>query len=533
MRTSMSRQSKRELLYQVGPRYREARGDQKTAILNEFVLATGYARKYAIRLLNNPVSNSTPSAIRRPRARTYGPEVETALAIAWAASNYICAKRLIPFLPDLVRSLERHGHLDLSDALRAQLLSMSAATADRILRPYRRDSRRGISTTKAGKLLKKQVPVRTFTDWEDERPGFVEADLVAHCGTRVHGSFVCSLVLTDVATGWTECQALLCKSQWNVIQGLEKTIASLPFPLLGLDTDNGSEFLNNSLIDFCARNEITFTRGRAYKKNDQCFVEQKNGSVVRQLVGYDRYEGSQARRQLAELYRAVRHYVNIFQPSMKLRRKSRAPGGKEQRSYDRAQTPLQRLLASSILDPEMMHRLKVVRDALDPVQLLRQIQVLQDALWRHAIHPGTEATEVDASPGFEPALCFTGQRQEAPSDAQVTLARKRRSHRSKKPRKPRTWRTRPDPFEAVKDELYAWFLEEPELSGKMLLTRLQDLFPRRYPDNLLRTLQRRVAEWRSSSVVEVDSSDPLTLAAEPLRLRAVRVEPARELVGIS
>ncbi|MGE0495650.1 MAG: DDE-type integrase/transposase/recombinase, partial [Vulcanimicrobiota bacterium] len=355
----------------MAPRYREARGDQKTAILNEFVLATGYARKYAIRLLNKPVPNSAPSAIRRPRARTYGPEVEAALAIAWAASNYICAKRLIPFLPELVRSLERHGHLELSDELLAQLLSMSAATADRILRPYRRDSRRGISTTKAGKLLKKQVPVRTFTDWEDERPGFVEADLVAHCGTRVHGSFVCSLVLTDVATGWTECQALLCRSQWNVIQGLEKTIASLPFPLLGLDTDNGSEFLNNSLIDFCARNEITFTRGRAYKKNDQCFVEQKNGSVVRQLVGYDRYEGSQARRQLAELYRAVRHYVNIFQPSMKLRRKSRAPGGKEQRSYDRAQTPLQRLLASSILDPEMMHRLKVVRDALDPVQLLR------------------------------------------------------------------------------------------------------------------------------------------------------------------
>ncbi len=215
-------------------------------------------------------------------------------------------------------------------ALRAYF-SFCKATADRILRPHReRDAPHGMTTTRRGLLIKQQVPVRTFTGWDDVVPGFFEADLVAHCGPWAEGAFLQTLVLTDVATGWTECLALLHRSQHTVIQGIDRLRTLLPVPLLGLDTDNGTEFLNTDLLDYCTREEITFTRGRVAKKNDQCFVEQKNGAIVRQLVGYDRFEGEQAYRQLAELYRAVRLYVNFFQPSMKLRVKERE-GGKLRR----------------------------------------------------------------------------------------------------------------------------------------------------------------------------------------------------------
>src|SRR5260221_9524144 len=247
----MSFQAKRELLVQVAGRYRDATGHQKSRILDEFVAATGYARKYAIRLLTEP-GLLPVKPLTRPRARRYGPEVQAALEMTWAAANQVCAKRLVPFLPDLVASLERHGHLTLSDEARAQLLQISPATADRLLKARRRqDQPRGISTTKTGSLLKHQVPIRTFTDWNDARPGFLEADLVAHCGTRAEGSYLYSLVLTDVATGWTECLPLLHRSQEAVLQALDTARRLLPFPLLGLDTDNGGEFLNQEVLTYC------------------------------------------------------------------------------------------------------------------------------------------------------------------------------------------------------------------------------------------------------------------------------------------
>jgi len=340
--------SKRELLVRVAPRYQTVTPQQKSVILDEFVAATGYARKYAIRPLAHPVI--LPLPLTRPRERFYGADVQDALVVAWVAANRICAKRLVPFLPELVPSLERHGHLSLSDAVREQLLALSPATADRILRPYReRDAPHGMTTTRRGSLLKQQVPVRTFTGWDDVVPGFFEADLVAHCGTWAEGSFLNTLTLTDVATGWTECLPLLYRSQQTVIQALDYARLLLPMPLLGLDTDNGSEFLNTELLAYCEREQITFTRGRVAKKNDQCGcplgrIEQKNGAIVRQLVGYDRFEGEHAYRQLAELYRAVRLYVNFFQPSMKLRIKERE-GGHLRRRYDPAKTPFQRLLS--------------------------------------------------------------------------------------------------------------------------------------------------------------------------------------------
>ncbi len=222
-------------------------------------------------------------------------------------TNYVCAKRLVPFLPDLVPTLERHGHLLLCEAVRRDLLQLSPATADRLLHAARlRDQPRGIGTTKAGRLLKHQVPIRTFAEWNDVRPGFMEADSVAHCGTMAEGSFLSTLVLTDVATGWTECLPLLHRTHADVLAGSAEVRRLLPFPLLGLDTDNGGEFLNYPVLAYCTEERITFTRGRTYRSNDQCYVEQKNGTIVRQLVGYDRLDGERACRQLAELYRAVR-----------------------------------------------------------------------------------------------------------------------------------------------------------------------------------------------------------------------------------
>jgi hypothetical protein len=518
----MSFQAKRELLAQVAPSYQHATHAQKSLILDEFIAATGYARKYAIRLLTQPVA--PPASIKRPRPRTYGPAVQDALVTALAAANCICAKRLVPFLPELVPSLERHGHLQLTDQDRAQLLSISPATADRILQAHRQAERpQGISTTKAGSFLKHHVPVRTFTEWNDVQPGFVEADLVAHGGTSPDGSFLYTLVLTDVATGWTECLALPYRSQHVVVQALERAQQLLPVPLLGLDTDNGGEFLNAEVFAFCEREQITFTRGRAYRKNDQCYIEQKNGAIVRQLVGYDRFEGERAYRQLTELYRAVRLYVNIFQPSMKLLTKRRE-GSKVSRTYDAAQTPLQRVLASGVLTPERHEQLERLASSLDPVRLLEQIRALQDALWQHAVLPASarsrspldgelpemrfsaktclasESEELDAS---TPAAAGLAPEQVQPSHPAVT---KRAYRRSKPQQEPRWWRTRVDPFGEVWDEICAWLMEQPERTAKSVLQELQQRYPGQYGDELLRTLQRRVRRWRAGAILIFDDA---------------------------
>jgi len=457
----MSVQAKRELLAQTGLRYRAAPRQQKRVILDEFVAATGYARKYAIRLLGQP-SVPPPAPITRPRACVYGPDVVEALTVAWAAANYVCAKRLVPFLPELVASLERHGHLTLSAEVRTQLLTLSAATADRLLRPLRERARpRGIGTTKVGTLLKHKVPIRTFAEWDDVRPGFMEADLVAHCGTRAEGPYLSSLVLTDVATGWTECLPLLRHGYDDVLRALDQARGLLPFPLRGLDTDNGGEFLNFPLLEYCARAEITFTRGRAYRKNDQCYVEQKNGSIVRQIVGYDRFEGELAYHQLAELYRALRLYVNVFQPSLKLALKRRE-GSHIYRRYDAARTPLQRLRAADVLDEAGRTRLVALAEALDPVQALRQLHLLQKALWRHAIASppappappvrfilpdATPAGAVESGGDVSPPVHLRPPHPERPRRREAQM---------------QTSATPPDPCAGEADTIDAWLAAQPE-----------------------------------------------------------------------
>jgi hypothetical protein len=318
-------------------------------------------------------------------------------------------------------------------------------------------------------------------------------------------------VLTDVATGWTECLALLHRSQHTVIQALDRARILLPMPLLGLDTDNGGEFLNTDLLEYCEREEIIFTRGRVAKKNDQCFVEQKNGSIVRQLVGYDRFEGAAAYRQLSELYRAVRLYVNVFQPSMKLATKRRE-GSAVHRTYEPAKTPLRRLFATAVLAAAQREQLEAIAQALDPVRLLRQLEVLQDALWRHAIFrtpapaPLADTGNTSTPPRFAIEQCGLGQ-DTAPdlaSDRATAVEQPRKYRRTAKVQAPRWWRTRADPFAEDWEDIVAWLAADPARTAMSVFLELEQRFPGRYRDGQLRTLQRRVQEWRARSIVVFD-----------------------------
>ncbi len=471
-------------------------------ILDEFVAATGYARKYAIRLLNHPVDLKL--VIERPRRPRYGLEVQQALQLTWTAANHICAKRLVPFLPTLVESLERHGHLHLSEEGRNLLLSMSAATADRILRPYRKQERHGISTTRSGTLLKKQIPIRTFQDWNDVKPGFLEADLVAHCGTQAEGSFLYTLTLTDVATGWTECLPLLNRGQEAVVAALKRAQQLLPFPILGIDTDNGAEFINMELLAYCEQEHITFTRGRPQKSNDQCYVEQKNGQIVRQVVGYDRFVGELAYRQLTELYRALRVYVNCFQPSMKLQTKQRE-GSKVRRTYDQAQTPMQRLLASGAVAQQKLLELRRVIQALDPLRLVHQLEHLQKALWRHAITSSSENQESTSPLQFSVQLVSS---EKVPANGipgtPPSLLKRARRKKYQTSGRPHDWRTRKDPFEGAWEQITSLLLANPELTGVDIFHQLAQLSPGRYRPTQVRTLQRGLGKLRTRLLVTFD-----------------------------
>jgi hypothetical protein len=342
----------------------------------------------------------------------------------------------------------------------------------------------------------------------------MEIDLVAHCGGNAEGAFLYTLVLTDIATGWTECVPLLHRSQQAVVQALDHVRQLLPFPLLGIDTDNGSEFLNADLLAYCEREQLTFTRGRVGKKNDQCFVEQKNGAIVRLFIGYDRFEGMTAYRQLTEVYRAVRLYVNFFQPSMKLKSKHRE-GSRVRRTYSVAQTPWQRLQTEAVLVEQTRTRLTTIYTQLDPVQLLEQITTLQAALWRLAVLPG-----IERFPSSEATIRFTNPPDRHTSSeeadgkgraASVVLdpasAPGKRKYRRTKPEKgPRTYRTRPDPFADVWEEVSRWLAAQPERTAKSLFVELQERYPGRFPDVQLRTLQRRVQEWRARTLLAFDDA---------------------------
>lgn len=381
----MTRQSIEEYVQAIRERYRKASKEGKGKILDEFTKTTGLHRKAAIRLLNR--TKKLAGKRRSGRSCEYGAKVVEALKTVWEASDRICSKRLKPFMPEMLEVLRHHGEVHLNPDIETHLCRMSAATIDRLLRKYRRiGGRKPVSTTRPGSLLKSCIPIRTFADWQENKPGFMETDLVAHCGESTEGFYLNTLCAVDVATGWTECLPVWGKWQEKVRQSVHGMKRRLPFPLLGIDSDNGAEFINQCFYKYCHDEKIMFTRSRSYKKNDSCHVEQKNGNVVRRLVGYERYATKPAFECLERIYYLVRLYINFFQPTMKLVSKTRH-GAKVYKVYDTAQTPYQRLINAGILSEHDKSELAATYNGLNPVLLLQQINDNLEKLWRMAVQP--------------------------------------------------------------------------------------------------------------------------------------------------
>lgn len=390
--------------------YRRARKKDKGVLLTRFVEATGYNRVYAARLLRTHGARVAvrPGVIaegsvrakvtRPPRPKEYDAAVLKALKKVWRIADYICGKRLVAFIRETVPCLVRTGELRISKKVQRKLMRISAASIDRLLAGERqKHTLKGRSGTKPGTLLKHQIPVRTFANWDDTQPGFLEIDLVGHDGGSTAGEYCQTLDATDVATGWSESIAVPTKAQHWVFEAIVEMRGHLPFTLRGLDSDNGSEFINHHLIRYCEQNHLTFTRSRAGRKNDGCYVEQKNWTIVRRFAGYGRYETHEACACLNDLYALVREYVNFFMPSQKLIEKTR-DGSRVRRRYDAPQTPFQRVLASARLDAATKRRLKRHYATLNPAALKRRIERMQKTLLKL-----TARAPKDNRPGRHPA----------------------------------------------------------------------------------------------------------------------------------
>ena len=374
-------------------RYQKAKKREKTTILDEFTKLTGYNRSYLARTLRKKkvlgyltVCNKRIKYVagdkRRKKKRYYDHDLLIALKRLWKEADYICSKRLAPFLGEFIPVLEKHGEIRLDPKVKEKLRTISAATIDRLLAPVRkRHQIKGRSATRPGSLLKKNIPIRTYSEWDDRRPGFFEVDLVSHDGGSYRGDFIQSLQFTDIAICWTEMIAVKNKAQRWVFEGIREIRNRLPFPILGFDSDNGSEFINDELIRYCEKEHITFTRARPYRKNDSCFIEQKNWSVIRRTVGYGRHDTEEELRVLNQLYSNLRLYVNYFQPVRKLIHKERM-GSRIKKSYDVAKTPYRRVLSSPHIPDEIKMNLTTLYDKLNPAELKREISRLQNELYR-------------------------------------------------------------------------------------------------------------------------------------------------------
>ena len=371
--------------------YRKASKKQKRAILDQFVKLTGYNRNYAsrklrlgkkaaIRLRYN-VTHSK-STCKKGRPKLYDPNIMQILHKIWAGMDYVCGKRLHAGIRDVLDAMIHFGEYACSDDIKAKLLAVSPATIDRLLLPERMKlNLRGRSTTKPGTLLKSQIPVRLGSEWDDARPGFIEIDLVAHCGENARGEYINTLDAIDVATGWSETQAVINKAQKHVFEALKTIRTRIPFPLLGIDSDNGSEFINSELLRWCMGENLLFTRSRPNKKNDSCHVEEKNWSIVRRNVGYKRFQGHAQLDELNKLYELLRLHTNFFMPSVKLESKTR-DGSRIVKCYSSPITPYRRVLASEHVNAGTKAQLAKLFITLNPIELRRQIAMLQEALYR-------------------------------------------------------------------------------------------------------------------------------------------------------
>ena len=332
-------------LKQIHHRYHKSNSSSKTRILDEFCKVCGYVRKYAIRKLNAPLpDDDKPKPVApKMRKKTYLNETITMLEIIWKATNYLCSVRLHAAIPIWLPRMK--DQYNVSDNVRKQLLSISPSTIDRRLKDKKQKLKRSIyGTTKPGSLLKQQIPIKTDR-WDTKEPGFTEVDLVSHSGNSADGDFIHSCNMTDILTTWTETRAIMGKGQYATLEAIEDIQKDLPFKLQGIDSDNGSEFINYHLLKYCFLHDIQFTRSRPYKKDDNAHIEQKNWTNVRKFFGYIRYDSGLSLAAMNDLYRNELKFIqNLFLPSQKLIKKVRL-GSRYVRKYDKPLTPLQRLLS--------------------------------------------------------------------------------------------------------------------------------------------------------------------------------------------
>lgn len=367
----MDLKTKQVVVKQLAKEYKRASKKEKGVILTELVRLTGYNRSYA-RFVLRTSPQVRVKRQRRTRSSKYL-VILPKLKKLWVVSNFACGQLLISAVPDLLGQLVKFDEIKVSRTERKLLLKISSATVDRLLKVERnRLQIKGRSGTKPGTLLKHQIPVRIFTPWDEQAPGFLEIDLVAHCGESLMDTYVNTLDAVDISTTWTEKQALMGKSERATIEAFEEMEGRFPFRILGIDSDNGSEFINWHFLRMTQRKELTFTRSRAYRKNDQAHIEQKNFSTVRKIIGYRRLETVSQLKILNQIYKLLSDYLNFFIPTLKLLRKDHI-GSKVKRIYDKPKTPLMRVLEHPNIDEDTKTFLKSKYQTLNPAALLREI----------------------------------------------------------------------------------------------------------------------------------------------------------------
>jgi integrase-like protein len=496
--------ARREVLSAVAERYWSAGRVEKGRILDALCRTTGWHRKHAVRALRRRVVDGTvETRAPRERKRCYGATIKDALTALWEASDRVCGKRLVAMIPTLLSALEQHGRLQLSEGEQAQLLAVSAATIDRMLGDVKVGAAGG-RRRRAGfySAIRREVPIRTFNDWKDPAPGFCEVDMVAHGGTSVAGSFIQTLTMVDVATGWTECVPLVNRDGSLVVEALKRAQTLFPWLLRGVDFDNDSAFMNEVVVPWCREQKLEVTRSRAYKKNDQAFVEQKNGAVVRRLMGYGRFDGVETARVMARLYAAARLYVNFFQPSFKLKEKRRE-GAKVIKRYHDPLTPYERALAHLMVTEAVKKRLREQYRTLDPVALLAEIRAAQEELGNRIDHRTggalreTAAVKRDviavvASSTAEPAAFARRLGNELARGEPRATHRRPKRHYKKRVRMP----SKLDPHVAL---IKGWLAAQPQLTAIAIVGRLAELDPDQFGKKQHSIVQRLLRALRKSA----------------------------------
>jgi hypothetical protein len=384
----MNMHTKHALAKEILSRYIKSTKEEKKPILDEFCANTGYNRSYAITKLRKlqltpKYKESVAGKHTRNRERIYDSYVSAVIEQIYGALGGIGARRMHPLMGVILEKGIAFGHIESDLITEAKVRAMSKSTLGRMMKKIReKNAIKGISTTRPGALLKSEIPLRVGA-WEETDPGFSEIDLVAHCGDNGSGPFISTLNTTDISTAWFESEAVMGKAQERILAGIKMIRGRMPFDMLGIDSDNGSEFINHQLYNYCVSENIVFTRSRPYKKDDNAHIEQKNFTTVRQVLGYQRFDTEEVLNLMNELYRGpLRLYINFFQPSVKCIEKKRV-GSKIKKIHDTAKTPYERVLAHPKTSTQTKETLTRLFETLDPFKLRKEVDALVHEIQKH------------------------------------------------------------------------------------------------------------------------------------------------------